>query len=120
MWVLNDRPSIRFVRDALTMRRSDTIDLVLSRGPVAEPVSSPPEPASGSGTSGEPAKGEALSPVDRNDLHLALSNDLHLALRNRAAGARCLAASAVACRRRPVFARLRACYDNWGAAGQAV
>ena len=41
MWVLNDRPSVRFVRDALTMRRAPTIDLVLSRMPEAEPVSPP-------------------------------------------------------------------------------
>ena len=41
MWVLNDRPSLRFVRDALTMRRAPTIELVLSRMPEAEPISSP-------------------------------------------------------------------------------
>lgn len=41
MWVLNDRPSLRFVRDALSMRRAPTIDLVLSRMPEAEAVSAP-------------------------------------------------------------------------------
>lgn len=28
MWDLNDRPSVRFVRDALAMRSSSSIDLV--------------------------------------------------------------------------------------------
>lgn len=41
MWVLNDRPSLRFVRDALQMRRAPTIDLVLSRMPEPETVSPP-------------------------------------------------------------------------------
>ena len=37
MWDLNDRPSVRFVRDALAMRNSDSIDLVLSRDSLYEP-----------------------------------------------------------------------------------
>jgi hypothetical protein len=37
MWDLNDRPSVRFVRDALAMRNSDSIDLVLSRESLYEP-----------------------------------------------------------------------------------
>jgi hypothetical protein len=37
MWDLNDRPSVRFVRDALAMRSSDSIDLVLSRQSLYEP-----------------------------------------------------------------------------------
>lgn len=40
MWDLNDRPSIRFVRDALAMRSSDTIDLVLSRDSMYAPGAS--------------------------------------------------------------------------------
>ncbi len=56
MWVLNDRPSLRFVRDAFSMRRSPTIDLVLSRMPEAEPVS-PPSSSTASGGSGEPEPG---------------------------------------------------------------
>ena len=53
MWVLNDRPSIRFVRDALLMRRADTIDLVLSQeaAPPAA-VSSPGEPGYSSDSTG--------------------------------------------------------------------
>ncbi len=37
MWDLNDRPSIRFVRDALAMRSADTITLVVSRESVYAP-----------------------------------------------------------------------------------
>lgn len=40
MWDLNDRPSIRFVRDTLAMRSSDTIDLVLSRDSMYAPGAS--------------------------------------------------------------------------------
>ena len=56
MWVLNDRPSLRFVRDAFSMRRSPTIDLVLSRMPEAEPVS-PPSSSTASGGSEESEPG---------------------------------------------------------------
>ena len=57
MWVLNDRPSIRFVRDALLMRRAGTIELVLSRAAAPSlPVSTPVEP----GTSSDSTSGGAL------------------------------------------------------------
>ncbi len=59
MWVLNDRPSLRFVRDAFSMRRSPTIDLVLSRMPEAEPVR-PPSSSTASGGAEEPEPGMAV------------------------------------------------------------
>ncbi len=57
MWVLNDRPSLRFVRDALTMRRAPTIDLVLLRLPEAEPVSQPAALASAASADAEETGG---------------------------------------------------------------
>ena len=76
MWVLNDRPSLRFVRDAFSMRRSPTIDLVLSRMPEAEPVS-PPSSLTASSGSEEPEPGACLGgrlrPIRMSDLMMLQS-----------------------------------------------
>lgn len=57
MWQLNDRPSIRFVRDALLMRRMDSITLVLSRQPMY--ADTDPQPAQSLDATSESAAGRA-------------------------------------------------------------
>lgn len=63
MWVLNDQPSIRFVRDALFMRRADTIDLVLSRK--ASTAALPSVPPDSSGSSGYESESDGMEPLSR-------------------------------------------------------
>ncbi len=73
VWDLGDRPSLRFVRDTLRMRRMGQVQLVLA-GPLptyvarltppAEPAASPsPSPAAAAGQAGLGPAGEACAAV---------------------------------------------------------